>query len=189
MNIKRKPLLWGLSITMVMLSGALWAAEGPQDYTIGIGDVLYISVWKDEALTKSLVVLPDGKISFPLIGELMVNGKTVNQIRDEVAAKIIKYVPDVVLSVDIQKVNSMVVYVIGNVQTGGRLLMEGDFNVLQALASAGGFKPFAKKDKIKIFRREGAKTVIHPFNYEDVIDGKNPGQNFLLKRGDIIVVP
>ena len=189
MNMKRRLLVWGLAIAMVMMSCALWAADSLQDYTVGSGDVLHISVWKDEALTKSLVVLPDGKISFPLIGELTVGGKTVTQIRSEIAAKIIKYVPDVVLSVDVQKVNSMTVYVIGEVKTAGRFVMDGNFNVLMALSSAGGFIEWAKKDKIKIFRQDGDKTVIHAFDYEEVAAGKNLGQNILLKRGDVIVVP
>jgi polysaccharide biosynthesis/export protein len=189
MNMKRRLLAWGLAIAMAMMTCALWAADNPPDYTVGPGDVLDISVWKDEALTKSLVVLPDGKISFPLIGEFSVGGKTVSQIKGEIEAKIIRYVPNVVLSVDVRQINSMVVYVIGKVNNPGRFVMNGNLNVLQALASAGGLNPFAKKDKIKIFHQDGERTVIHPFDYEEVAAGANLGQNISLKRGDVIVVP
>jgi polysaccharide export outer membrane protein len=189
MNMKRRLPVWGLAIAMAMTTCALWAADGPQDYTVGPGDILDISVWKDEALTKSLVVLPDGKISFPLIGELDVGGKTVARIKGEVEAKITRYVPDVVLSVDVRQVNSMTVYVIGKVNSPGRFVMNGNLNVLQALSSAGGLNPFAKKGEIKIFRQEGDRTVIHPFDYEEVAAGKNLDRNIPLKRGDVIVVP
>lgn len=189
MNIKRRLLVWGLAIAMAMTTCALWAADSPPDYTIGPGDILDISVWKDEALTKSLVVLPDGKISFPLIGQLMVGGKTVAQIKGEIEAKITRYVPDVVLSVDVRQINSMTVYVIGKVNTPGRFVMNGHLNVLQALSSAGGLNPFAKKGQIKVFRQDGDRTVIYPFDYEEVAAGKNLGQNIPLKRGDVIVVP
>jgi polysaccharide biosynthesis/export protein len=189
MKMKRRLLVWGLAIAMAMTTCALWAADSPPDYTIGPGDVLDISVWKDEALTKSLVVLPDGKISFPLIGEFMVGGKTVTQIKGEIEAKIVRYVPDVILSVDVRQINSMIVYVIGKVNSPGRFVMNGNLNVLQALASAGGLNPFAKKGEIKVFRQEGDRTVIHPFDYDDVAAGKNLSQNIPLKRGDVIVVP
>ena len=189
MNIIRRLLVWGLAIAMAMTTCALWAADSPPDYTIGPGDILDISVWKDEGLTKSLVVLPDGKISFPLIGELMVGGKTVAQIKGEIEAKITRYVPDVVLSVDVRQINSMTVYVIGKVNTPGRFVMNGHLNVLQALSSAGGLNPFAKKGQIKVFRQDGDRTVIYPFDYKEVAVGKNLGQNIPLKRGDVIVVP
>ena len=189
MKMKRRLLVWFLAIAMAMTAGALWAAEGPPDYTVGPGDVLDISVWKDEALTKSLVVLPDGKITFPLIGELKVGGKSVAEIKGEVEAKITRYVPDVVLSVDVRQVNSMTVYVIGKVNAPGRFVMNGNLNVLQALSSAGGLNPFAKKGEIKVFRQEGEQTVIHAFDYEEVAAGKKLDQNIPLKRGDVIVVP
>jgi polysaccharide biosynthesis/export protein len=189
MNMKRSLLVWGLAIAMAMTTCALSAADSPPDYTIGPGDVLDISVWKDEALTKSLVVLPDGKISFPLIGELRVGGKTVAQIKAEIEAKIIRYVPDVVLSVDVRQLNSMIVYVIGKVNNPGRFVMTGYLNVLQALSSAGGLNPFAKKGQIKVFHQDGDRTVIYAFDYEEVASGANLSQNIPLKRGDVIVVP
>jgi polysaccharide biosynthesis/export protein len=189
MSAKKWLPAWGLAIVMALTSGVLWAADGPLDYTIGPGDVLDISVWKDEALTKSLVVLPDGKISFPLIGELNVGGKTISKLKAEIEAKLVRYIPNVVLSVDVRQLNSMTVYVIGKVNNPGRFAMNSYINVLQALSSAGGLNTFASKGNIKIFRQEGEQTVIHPFDYEEVSAGKNLGQNITLKRGDVIVVP
>jgi polysaccharide biosynthesis/export protein len=158
-------------------------------YLIGPGDIIDISVWKDEALTKSVVVLPDGKISFPLIGELQAAGRTLRQVKEEVEAKIQPYVPEPTVSVEIKQVNSLLVYVIGRVNTPGRFILNTNVNVLQALAIAGGLNPFAKRSKIKILRQEGEKTGIIPFKYDDVVEGTRLEQNMVLKRGDVVVVP
>jgi polysaccharide export outer membrane protein len=158
-------------------------------YLIGPGDILEIAVWKDDALTKLVTVLPDGKISYPLIGEISVSGKTVARVKKEMEAKIARFVPDPVLFVVVQQVNSMLVYVIGKVNQPGRFVINSNVNVLQMLAMAGGLNPFAKNDEIKIFRRKGDFTNIFEFNYDEVADGKNLQQNIQLERGDVIVVP
>jgi polysaccharide export outer membrane protein len=159
------------------------------DYRIGPGDVLDISVWKDEALTKLVTVLPDGKFSFPLIGDVVAAGKTVAALRNELNKKIEQYVPGPNLSVVVQQVNSMLIYIIGRVNKPGRFALNSDINVLQALSMAGGLNPFAKKNKIMIFRKQGTKTVIFPFRYDYVSKGEQLGENIMLKRGDTIVVP
>ena len=159
------------------------------DYIIGSGDVLDISVWKDEAMTKMVMVLPDGKISFPLIGQVQAGGKTVSQLRSVLEKKLTRYVPDLTLSLLVSQVNSMMVYVIGRVNNPGRFALNTKLNVLQVLSAAGGLNPFAKRGKIKIFREERNGTQIYPFDYDDVIKGENLQQNIQLKRGDVIVVP
>jgi len=159
------------------------------DYILGPGDILDISAWQNPALAKLVTVLPDGKISFPLIGEVMAGGKTVAQLKGELEEKIIRYVPDPTLSVIVHQVNSMMVYVIGKVNQPGRHLLNANINVLQVLAMAGGFNPFANRGKVKIFRQQGGDTVIFPFDYDEVADGKNLDTNITLKRGDVIVVP
>ena len=155
------------------------------------GDVLDIAVWKDEALTRSCVVRPDGAISFPLIGDVQAAGRTVSHLRKEIKERIARYVPGAVLSVGVQQVNSMIIYVIGKVNTPGRIVLNCNVDVLQALASAGGLNIFAKGNSIRIFRHEkkDKKTVIFPFEYDKVVDGKRPEQNIRLQRGDVIVVP
>lgn len=176
-------------LQLFSISKFLYANEDTKDYIIGPGDVLDISVWKDETLTKQVVVLPDGKISFPLIGEVLASGKTVAQLKKEIETKLSAYVPDVTLSFEVRQVNSMLIYVIGRVNNPGRFLLNINVNVLQALAMGGGLNPFAKRDKIKIFRYEGGKTQIFRFNYDEVVEGKNLEQNIVLKKGDVVVVP
>jgi len=159
------------------------------DYVIGPGDQLDISVWKDDALTKVVSVLPDGKIYFPLIGEVIAGGKTVGQIKKDMESRLVPFIPEVILSVDVRQVNSLLIYVLGRVNNPGRLALNSNVNVLQALATAGGLNPFAKRSQIKIFRQEGQDTQIFKFDYDDVTNGHRLEQNILLKRGDVIVVP
>jgi len=163
------------------------------DYVVGPGDVLDISVWKEEALTKSLVVLPDGYIHFPLIGEIRAAGKTVADIREEIKQKISVYAPDPVLSVEVRQVNSMIIFVLGRVNNPGKFAVNAKTNVLQGIAMAGGLNPFAKRNDIKVIRQDGGKgsdkTQTFPFRYDDVADGKSLEQNIWLQRGDVILVP
>ena len=158
-------------------------------YVIGAGDVLDIAVWKDEALTKSVIVLPDGTISFPLAGDVLAAGKTVAGFRADMKQRLSHYVTELVLSVEVKQINSMQIYVIGRVNGPGRQILNGNVTVLQALASAGGLNPFARKDRITVMRTEGGETRSFPFRYSEVIEGKNLAQNILLKRGDVVVVP
>jgi len=162
---------------------------GAGSYILGPGDVLDISVWKDEALTRTTVILPDGTISFPLAGEIPAAGKTLAELKQELERKLVRYVPDLVLSVEVKQVNSMIIYILGRVNSPGRFLLNARLNVLQALALAGGLNPFAEKDGIKIYHCEGEKTVVLPFRYTDVAEKNRMEQNVWLRQGDVILVP
>ena len=187
---------------MVLSSLPVWGESGKSSaqsmaaaeeilttYVIGPGDVLGIEVWKDPALTRTVVVLPDGRISMPLIGELVGGGKTVAQLKKEIEDKISRYVPEPVLTLEVKQSNSLFIYVLGRVNNPGRSLLTANITVLQALAMAGGVNPFARKDKTKVFRREGGITKIYPFTYSEVTEGKRLEENIELKRGDVIFVP
>lgn len=165
------------------------AESDEEPYVIGLGDVLDISVWKDETLTRTCVVRPDGAISFPLIGEVQTSGKTASQLKAEMEKKLDRFVPGVILTVDIKQINSMIIYVIGKVNAPGRIVTNADVDVLQALATAGGLNVYAKRNSIKIFRDEKDETTIFPFQYDEIVEGKRLEQNIKLKRGDVVVVP
>ena len=177
------------------MSYPLWAevaappAVPETGYQIGPGDVLNIEVWKDPVLTRMVTVLPDGKIAFPLIGEVVAEGKTVSQLKKEVEGRLARYVQDAVITVEVRQMNSLQIYVLGRVNAPGRTILNANTNVLQALAIAGGPNPFANRSRIKIFRQEGEKTVVIPFDYDDVTAGKNMESNILLRRGDVVFVP
>ncbi|PID40801.1 MAG: sugar transporter [Proteobacteria bacterium] len=183
------PLLWVITTLVITTVPAAHADGAEAGYRIGPGDVLDISVWKNPDLTRKVTVLPDGTISFPLIEQMRAADKTVNQLSKEMGTRLSRFVPDVDLSIIIAQVNSQVIYVIGRVNHPGRFAMSAPLNVMQALATAGGLTPFAKADKIKIFREAGDEESYLPFDYEKVSKGERREQNVRLQRGDVIVVP
>jgi polysaccharide export outer membrane protein len=159
------------------------------NYKLGPEDVLKISVWKDESLSKDVLVRPDGNISFPLIGEMLAAGKTIEEVQKEVALKIAPFVPEPSISVEMVKVNYYKIYVIGRVTHPGEFMVGHPPDVLQALSLAGGVTPFASENGIKIFRRIKGNEEIYPFRLGDVKNGKNLEQNIILLPGDEVVVP
>jgi polysaccharide export outer membrane protein len=159
------------------------------NYIIGAGDILRVSVWKQEALERKATVLPDGTISLPLIGELEASGKTVPQLKNEIREKISRVVFDPIVTLSVEEIGSMVIYVVGQVTDPGQFQIASKVNVLQALAMAKGCNAFAKKSEIKIFRQSGGEIEIFDFDYKEVSNGKNLDQNRFLERGDVIVVP
>ncbi|WP_051554392.1 polysaccharide biosynthesis/export family protein [Desulfobulbus elongatus] len=161
----------------------------PSTYVIGVGDVLQLSVWKDTALSRQMVVLPDGTVSLPLSGLVTAAGKTVAQLETEVAGKIKRYMTDPVLDISVVQANSMIIYIVGKVQSPGRFPVATDVNILQALAMAGGPNRFADTDNIRVHREEGGKTVFLDFDYDAVLKGVHMEQNIRLRRGDVVVVP
>ena len=158
-------------------------------FYLGPGDVLEVSVWKDEALTRQVVVRPDGKISFPLIGSVVAQGRTVEELRQAVEDQIKGYVPDAPVTVLVTQVGSPKVFVVGKVAKSGLYIMGETLRVMQALAMAGGMTPFAKKDDIIIIRNVNDQQKVLKFNYSQVAEGKHLKQNISLKPGDTIVVP
>ena len=124
-----------------------------------------------------------------MVGEIVAAGKAVAQLQKEIEGRLSLYVKDVVVTVEVRQLNSLQIYVLGSVRTPGRIALTSNVDVLQAMALAGGPDQFAKLSRIRIIRREGGKTVIIPFDYDDVIAGKHLETNILLRRGDVIVVP
>jgi len=158
-------------------------------YIIGTGDLLELSVWKDPALSRQMIVLPDGKVSLPLAGLVSAAGKTVEQFEQEVKQKIKPFISKPVLDISVVQMNSMMIYIVGKVHSPGRFPLTTDITVLQAIAMAGGPNRFADTDSIQVHRDVGGKTVQLNFDYDDVLEGVQLEQNIRLKRGDVVVVP
>lgn len=168
------------------------AQEAPNSdlgYQLGPEDVLLISVWKDEHLTREVVVRPDGLISFPLVGDVPAEGRTVEELRLDLAKRLIKYIPAVNLTVAVIKPLSYKVYVVGRVAKPGEFLVGHYTDVLQALSLAGGLTPFAAENDIKVVRRVMGQQQTFPFRYGDVRKGLDLEQNIILQRGDVVMVP
>lgn len=159
------------------------------EFRIGPEDVLDISVWKEEALKKEVLVRPDGGISFPLVGEIQAMDKTPMQIQQEITQKLTRYIPNPVVSVSVLKIVSNKIYVVGKVNKPGEYATGRYLDVLQALSMAGGLTPYAAENKIKILRRQGDGEISIPFEYAKVQSGADLSQNIQLKRGDVVLVP
>lgn len=158
-------------------------------YRLAPEDVVEISVWKEEGLRKELLVRPDGGVSFPLIGELQAAGKTAEEIRAEVAARLGNKINDPVVSVSVLKASGNKIYVIGRVARPGEYVAGRYLDVLQALAVAGGLTPFAAEDDIRILRKRAGLDEVFEFEYSDVRRGRKLEQNIMLQGGDVVVVP
>ncbi len=163
--------------------------EGPASYRVQPGDVLLISVWKEEDLEREVLVRPDGGLSFPLVGDLIAKGKSVDVLRAEIAKRISRYIPDPVVTVEARQILGNQVYVIGKVSQPGAFVMTRALDVMQALSMAGGATPFASPNDIKILRREKGQQTAIRFRYGDVERGRKLEQNIILRSGDIVVVP
>lgn len=169
---------------------ALHADEQPEPYRIQPGDILIVSVWKEESLMSEVLVRPDGGMSFPLVGDVRAAGRTVDELRTLVDERLHKFIPDPSVTIAVKQIGGNRVYVLGKVNRPGEFTFSQPIDVMQALSLAGGATSFAALDDIQILRREpGGKQTARRFRYSDVERGRGLEQNILLKSGDTVVVP
>ena len=159
------------------------------DYRIGPEDVLDIAVWNNTAISRTVPVRPDGKISLPLLNDVQAAGLTPMQLREVLTKKLAEYTPTPEVSVIVREVHSFKVSVIGEVKKPGRHELKSRATVLDALAMAEGVGEFAARGRIVILRSEGNSLKRIPFNYNRVVSSDGELENFQLQPGDIIVVP
>ncbi len=165
-------------------------AKVADDYIIGAGDALSISVWKEPELSRVLPVRPDGKISLPLIGDITASGLTPTDLQQSIRQQLTKYVANPEVTVIVQTVTSRKFNVMGQVTKPGMFDLTKPTTVLDAIAMVGGLRDFAKEKKIYILRMKPDGTTVRlPFNYKEVIKGKKLEDNVLIQPGDTIVVP
>lgn len=166
------------------------ASVDNKTYIIGESDVLDIDVWKEKEVSKEVPVRPDGKISLPLIGQIQASGLTPLQLQDNITEQLKQYISNPEVTVIVSDPRSHQINIVGQIARPGTFPLRESMTVLDAIAEAGGFKDFAKQTKIYVLRpMPGGIRVRIPFNYKDVIKGKNLQQNVQLKPGDTIVVP
>jgi polysaccharide biosynthesis/export protein len=184
-----KTVLKALALFFVLFASISTARAEEEIYTICPGDVLQISVWKEDTLDREAVVLPDGNVDFPLIGSVKAAGKTTTQIQSAIKAKLKKYIPDASVSVVVKADLGHTVSVIGQVTKPGELIMSHHLTVMQALSQAGGLTPYASEHHIIILRQQDDKETSIDFPYSDVVEGDDLDQDITLKPGDVVVVP
>ena len=178
------------ALVFLMAPSEAQESRGNDDaYEVQPGDLLFISVWKEPDLQQQVLVRPDGAFSFPLVGEINGRNRNVEDIRVELASKLSRYIPDLVVTVSILEINGNKIYVMGQVNQPGEFVVNPRVDVMQALAVAGGTTPFANLNDIKILRRTGEGQEVFEFRYDDIARGRRLEQNIVLQSGDIVVVP
>jgi polysaccharide export outer membrane protein len=184
-------LLAAMLASITLHGAAVNAADTTVDklYQVQPGDVLSVSVWREEELTQSVIVRPDGQISFPLVGEARAAGQTIEDLRTLIAERLTKYIPDPVVTVSVEQLTGNTIYIIGKVNRPGAFQIVRNVDVMQALSMAGGTSTYASLNNIKILRRDNGRQRALEFEYGDVEKGKNLEQNIVLQAGDVVVVP
>ena len=159
-------------------------------YQVQPGDVLEITVWKEEGLQQEVLVRPDGGLSFPLAGDFKAQDQSLLQVKQIITERLSEYIADPVVTVSAKQLLGNKIFVIGKVNKPGEYIVNRYVDVMQALTMAGGMTPFSAVNDIKILRRdnEGKQQAIE-FRYGDVEDGDDLEQNIILKSGDVVVVP
>ena len=162
-------------------------AADSDSYIIGPEDVLYIYVWKEDNLSRTVPVRMDGMISIPLVDDVKAAGMTPLQLKEYLLAKLREYVETPDVTVIVQEANSYRVYVQGEVKTPGVFKLRSETSLVQLIVMAGGFNDWADRKKITIIRKEGGKDTRIRANYNKIIDGE--AQDIPLRSGDIVIIP
>lgn len=174
----------------IQITKHFFRIEPSEEYVIGPEDVLAINVWREPEISRTVPVRPDGKISLPLVGELKASGLTPENLQAKITEELRGYLSQPEVTVIVQEVHSQKFNVVGEVLRPGSYQLARPITVLDAIAVVGGFTEWAKVTKIYVLRRlQDGKRIRIPFNYKDVVKGKNFFQNIELEPGDTIVVP
>ncbi len=158
-------------------------------YVIGAEDILYIHVWREEALSRTVPVRMDGFISLPLIHEIKAAGLTPLQLKEELTRRLKEFIENPNVSVIVMEANSFKVYVSGQVRNPGVYRLRSETTILQIIPMAGGFTDWANPKKILVIRKEDGKEKRFVINYKSLMKGENLESNLILKAGDTIIVP
>ena len=189
--MKGKTFFATIQLLILCVSAPAVAQDQRSDqYFVQPGDILEISIWKEEDLLREALVRPDGRFSFPLVGDINANDRTVEDLRAEIARSLEVYIPNPVVTVTVKSILGNKIYVVGQVKNPGAFVVNPRVDVMQALTLAGGTTPFASLNGIVILRRDldGNQRAIS-FAYKDVERGRGLDQNILLVSGDTVVVP
>ena len=165
-----------------------------KEFLLGPEDVLEVTVWHNQDLSRTVVVRPDGKVSLPLIGDVQASGLNSSQVAAKIAARLTEFKENPNVSVSLKEVNSYFIFVLGEVLKPGKYSLKSYATVLQGVSMAGGFTLYASKNKMQVIRTqtsEGGKEnqIRIPVPYNELVSGKGEIENFILKSGDTIVVP
>lgn len=165
-----------------------------RDFFLGPEDVVEVTVWRNQDLSRTVVVRPDGMISLPLIGDVQASGQTAAQVSERISKRLSEFKENPSVSVSVKEINSYFIYVVGEVMRPGKYPLKSYATVLQAVSLAGGFTQYGSKNKMVVMRSTrnasgDERQVRIPVRYDDLVSGKGEVGNFRLLSGDTIVVP
>jgi polysaccharide export outer membrane protein len=168
------------------------------EYRIGAGDTLELFVWRESELSRETRVRPDGHLTVALLGDVFAVAKTPRELAAELAEQLGRFVNSPSVTVTVSFSASQRFFVVGEVGRPGDFELVGRTTILQALALAGGFREYAKTEEIRIIRQEATigsnrlpktREIVLEVNYKELARGRNLQQNFVMKPGDVVVVP
>jgi len=181
-----------LSFVFAGFPPGLRAQDAPtasaEEYVLGVEDKLSVSVWKEVDLTKTVSVRPDGKITFPLVGDAQAAGRTAKQLSEDLTRSLSKFIKEPVVTVVIEEINNFKVFVLGEVTLQGALTLRRRTRLLEAIALAGGMTQYADKSNLVLIRYEDGKESRSRIDYRKVVNGERPEWNVFLRPGDTIIV-
>ena len=169
----------------------------PSEFALGPEDVLKVTIWKSPDLSGEVTIRPDGTITMPLIGDMPAAGLAANVLAKRIGDRLTEYISSPIVTIQVKEVNSYFIYVLGEVVRPGKYPLKSYANVMQGISLAGGFAPFASKNKIKVLRNvstgseghEKKRQIEIPVHYDNILKGTAVPGNFILRSGDVIVVP
>ena len=164
------------------------AAAEDTNYRIGVEDLLGISVWRDQDLTRDVPVRPDGRISLPLLQDIEAAGKTPKELADEIQKRLKEYLSNPSVTVIVREVNSLKAYITGEVVKPGAVLLRSPVRLLQGISMVGGLTPFGGRSGIVVYRKTPTGEKVIALSYKDIVTGRKPQDNLLLEPGDTVVV-
>jgi polysaccharide export outer membrane protein len=160
-----------------------------EEYRIGPGDVLHVSVWNNEELTLDVMVRPDGKISLPLIQDVTAAGLTAEELRSIIEVRLKEYLIEPVVTATVKEVNYPKFFIMGEISKPGTYPLREKLTVLQAISLAGGFTQFAAPRNIRLIRNNGSTRENIRINYYELIRSGDQDKNLFLVPGDTVIVP
>lgn len=175
-----------LALLMLATVSFAWAGSA---YQLKEGDLINISVWGEENLRQESRVLPDGSVSFPLVGSIVVKGMSTAEVEAAIAKGVGEFIPDPEVSVVVSATEGNRVFILGKVGNPGAIVMTAPMNVMQALSLSGGLATFADENKILVLRGTAKGQSPLEVRYRDILSGKDLSTNHQLEAGDTILVP
>lgn len=163
------------------------AAEAP--YRLNPGDVVRISVWREEELNRQASIQPDGSLSFPLVGQVAAAGRTPAEVQADIQKRVSRYVPEAVVTVELIDARGNKIFVLGEVNRPGEYQLGRPITVVQAISLAGGFTPYARRSKIRVLRAGDPPQEMPTVDYDEVAEGSRLETNLRLEAGDTVIVP